>query len=253
MFYWINAYAAYLFCLNQNVKNPQQSVIRNWQYVQPENYMKPKPLVVLMILSILSGCSEAPRANEAKTAPQDTVDTRISKVLRDFITRPIYRRLTKQIIDSTSDEKLVQVVFDNLTQKLPADYTEEYETVMGWNKARQAVYMIWLLESDVNNGGYNQFYTNASPPFYPYLPDALKLVDANRLSDLTQRANETFKEQQERFEELPDSTRDEFQKSYSSDLFTKFDNEFFKLSEVENLDQLQVDFIRKNKEKFIDN
>lgn len=215
--------------------------------------MKPKPLVVLMIVSILSGCSEAPRTNEAKTAPRDTVDTRISKVLRDFISRPIYRRLTEQIIDSTADEKLVQVVFDNLTQKLPADYTKEYETVMGWNKERQAVYMIWLLESELNNGGYNQFYTNSSTPFYRYLPGALKLVGADGLSDLTQRANKTFEEQNERLEELPDSTRDEFHKAYANDLLTTFDNEFFKLAEVENLDQLQVHFIRENKEKFIDN
>lgn len=215
--------------------------------------MKPKPLVALIILSILSGCSESPPNDEAKTVTRDTVDTRINKVLRDFIRRPIHRRLTEQVIDSTSDEKLVQVVFDNLTQKLPADYTEEHETVMGWNKARQAIYMIWILESDVNNGGYNQLYTSSDTPFYPYLPDALKLVNANGLSDLTQRANRTFEEQKVRFEALPDSIRDELHKPYASDLFTRFDNEFFKLTEVENLDQLQVDFIRKNKEKFIDN
>jgi Domain of unknown function (DUF4375) len=100
--------------------------------------------------------------------------------------------LTEQIIDTTSYKNLLQVVFDNLSERQPTDNEKEYETVTNWNKSRQAIYMIWLLEGEANNGGYNQFYFNSSGQFYKYLPEMLKLVGAIKFADLTQRANNTF-------------------------------------------------------------
>lgn len=204
-------------------------------------------------MSTLLGCSEKPR-KEVKVIVKDTVDTRIRKFLNEFKNRPIYRYLTKQIIDSTSDEKLVQVVFDNLTQKLPTSYTEEeeYETILGWNKSRQAIYMIWILESEINNGGYNQFYSNSGTQYAKYLPDALKLVGADRLADLTQRANDVFEKENEKRTENQDSTAVVISKSYPDYLFKRFDNDFYEIAQVDSLNQIQVDFIRSHKEKFID-
>ncbi|AKD58319.1 hypothetical protein SD10_04085 [Spirosoma radiotolerans] len=178
----------------------------------------------------------------------------MSKFLNDFKNRPIYKNLTEQIIDTTSDEKLLQVVFDNLSQKLPTSYTEEeeYETVQGWNKSRQAIYMIWILESEVNNGGYNQFYANSSGQYSRYLPGALKLVGADRLADLTQRANNVFEKETNKHNENQDGAPTDLSQSYGANLFKRFDDEFYELAEVDSLSQIQVDFIRNHKEKFID-
>ena len=41
--------------------------------------------------------------------------------------------LTEQIIDTTSDNNLLQLVFDNLSEKQPSDYKKVYEIVMSWN------------------------------------------------------------------------------------------------------------------------
>lgn len=216
--------------------------------------MKPRLLlIVLLTMGTLLGCSEKPR-KEVKVVFKDTVDTRIRKFLNEFKNRPIYRYLTERIIDSTSDEKLVQVVFDNLTRKLPTSYTEEeeYETILGWNKSRQAIYMIWILESEVNNGGYNQFYSNSGGQYAKHLPDALKLVGADRLADLTQRANDVFEKENKKSSENQDSTVTEISKSYPDYLFKRFDNDFYEIAQVDSLNQIQVDFIRSHKDKFID-
>jgi len=205
-------------------------------------------------MGTLLGCSEKTHKEEDKAPVRDTMAIKVNKFLNDFKNRPIYRYLTEKIIDSTSDEKLMQVVFDNLTQKLPTSYTEEeeYETVLGWNKSRQAIYMIWILESEVNSGGYNQFYSNSGGQYHKYLPDALKLVGADKLADLTQRANDVFEKENQKSTENQDSTIVEISKSYPSYLFKRFDDEFYKIAQVENLNQIQVDFIRNHKEKFID-
>jgi hypothetical protein len=44
-----------------------------------------------------------------------------------------------------------------------------------------------------------------------------------------------------------------FSKSYKDNPLNKFDDAFYALYDQENLQQLQVDFVRKNKQFFIDN
>jgi hypothetical protein len=161
------------------------------------------------------------------------------------------KALTVQIIDTTSDDELLQVVFDNLSEKLPKDYNMEYQTVLTWTKPQQAIYTIWWLEAEVNNGGYNQFYANSSGQFYKLLPDALKLVGAMKFADLTERANKTYESENKKITEHQDGTVEGFSKSYDNNPLNKFDDEFYDLYKTENLQQLQVDFIRKHKLEFI--
>ncbi|MDR7210123.1 DUF4375 domain-containing protein [Flavobacterium piscis] len=215
--------------------------------------MKTNLVIMGIISTILSliGCSGNTKKDDGKLSKE--TEEKLTQSIDEFKNRPIYKKLTEQIIDSTSDDNLLQVVFDYLSQKQSADYKNEFETVMSWNKSKQAIYMIWALESEVNNGGYNQFYFNSSGQFYKYLPDALKLVGANKFTELTKRANETFEKENPKITQHQDGTIEGFSKSYEDNPLNKFDNEFYKVYETENLQQLQVDFIRKHKTKFIDN
>ena len=137
-------------------------------------------------------------------------------------------------------------------EKLPEDFENEYETVMSWNKSRQAIYIIWLLEGEVNNGGFNQFYFNSSGEFYKHLPDALRHIGANRYADMTQKANETYERENEKITKYQDGTLEGFSKSYEDNPLDEFDDAFYELEEVEDLQQLQIDFIRSHKSDFID-
>ncbi len=112
--------------------------------------------------------------------------------------------------------------------------------------------MIWVLEAEVNNGGYNQFYFNSSGQFYKHLPDALSLVGANKFSGLTERANETFEKENPKIIQHQDGTLEGFSKSYDDNPLNKYDDEFYDLYKIEDLQQVQIDFIRKNKKEFID-
>lgn len=163
---------------------------------------------------------------------------------------PIDQELTEQCIDSTSDDDLLQLIFDHLCKKLSVDYRNEYETVMSWNSSMQAIYMIWVLEAEVNNGGYWQFYYNSSGPFYTHLPEALRRVGATQFADLTERANKVF--ENEKTTILQDDFTDGFTKSDKDDPLGCFDTEFYALYQTENLEQLQVEYIRNNTKEFLD-
>jgi hypothetical protein len=210
--------------------------------------------IILMglITTILNlfGCSGQTKKDDGKLSKE--TEEQLANTVEAFKNRPFHKELTEQIIDTTSDDNLLQVVFDNLSEKQPTDYEKEYETVMSWNKSRQAIYMIWALEAEVNNGGYNQFYFNSSGQFYKHLPDVLKLVGANKFADLTQRANETFEKENPKITQHQDGTLEGFSKSYDDNPLNKFDDEFYDLYKIENLQQIQVDYIRKNKKEFID-
>lgn len=205
--------------------------------------------LISTIINLL-GCSGQTKKNDSGLTKE--TEEQLSNSVKAFKNRPIFKELTEQIIDTTSDENLLQVVFDNLSEKQPADYEKEYETLMSWNKSRQAIYMIWALEAEVNNGGYNQFYFNSSGQFYKHLPDALKLVGADKFADLTKRANDTFEKENPKITQHQDGTLEGFSKSYDDNPLNKFDDEFYELYTTENLQQIQVDYIRKHKTEFTD-
>ena len=207
--------------------------------------MKRNLVIMGIISTILSvfGCS--PKAKKD--------DKKITQSIEEFNNRKIHSKLTEELIDNTSDDKLLQLIFDNLSQKSSEDYENEFETVMSWNKSKQAIYMIWALESEVNNGGYNQFYFNSSGQFYKYLPDVLKIVGANKYAELTKRANETFEKENAKISQHQDGTIEGFSKSYEDNPLNEFDDEFYDLYQTENLQQIQVDYIRKHKTEFVDN
>jgi hypothetical protein len=204
---------------------------------------------ITTVLNIF-GCAGQPMGDGEKVSNE--TKEQITRSFESFKNRPIHKKLTEQILDTTSNDRLLQVIYDNLLERQSTDHTKEYETVMSWNKSRQAIYMIWGLEGEVNNGGYNQFYFNSTGQFYKHLPNALNLVGATRFADLTQRANVIFEKENPKIRQHQDGTLEGFSKSYEDNPLNKFDDEFFDLYNKEDLQKIQVDFIRKHKIEFID-
>ena len=207
-------------------------------------------LILLALFKLYSCLGQTNGENNVST--KDSLDEQISRSLEEFDKRPIHKILTEKVIDETPNEKLILVVIDNLFEKLPKESAREYETVLTWTRSRQSIFVIWWLEAEVNNGGYNQFYFNSSGQYYKLLPDALKLIGAYKFADLTERANKTYEQEKEEVTKHQDGTVEGFSKSYQDNPLNKYDNEFYDLYKTENLQQLQVDFIRKNKTDFVD-
>jgi len=212
-----------------------------------------RTILVVGVISVtlnFFACSQKKISDDSKESVE--IDSSFARYMEDFNNRPVYKVLTRAAIDSTLDDQLLQVVFDNLFEKLPDDYEKEYETVMSWNNSRQAIYLIWLLEAEVNNGGYNQFYFNSSGQFYKHLPGALRLVGANEFAALTDKANSIFDTENEQITKHQDGTIEGFSKSYEDNPLNDLDTEFYKLYHTENLLQIHVDYIRRNVDDFVD-
>ncbi len=150
---------------------------------------------------------------------------------KQVIEQPVCIKLTTNLIDKTDDDELLQLVLDNLAEKFPSDSAKEFEIAQTFTKPQQAIYVIWGFESEVTNSGFSQYYLNTDERFAALLPEALRLIGANLFAGLAEKANKTQKEKNS---------------------LEVVDNEFFGLYGQENLQQLQVDFIRANKTAFAD-
>jgi len=189
-----------------------------------------KTIVLFMLTSILSffGCEKK-------------VETKIVK--------PIF---TEETINKTIDNELLEKVWSNISSKLSKDPEKEYESLLKLSKSEQAIYIIWNLEAEINNGGFNQYYFNSSGQFADLTPDALKLIKANKFSELVSRANNIYKKEHRKITKHQDGTIEGFSKSYDDNPLNELDNEFYDLYKTEKLGDLQIEYIRQNKNEFID-
>ena len=157
--------------------------------------------------------------------------------------------ITAEQIDRTPDSNLVFMVYEHIAQGLPEDPNQELAYILSLPKPRQAVYVIGLLEAEVSNGGFNQFYYNPSGKFAELARNALKSVGAHQFAALTAAANKVYKNNMEHITKHQDGTIEGFSKSYEDNPLEKFDDQYYQLKEP--LGQLQIEFIRKNKQAFI--
>ena len=107
-------------------------------------------------------------------------------------------------------------------------------------------------EAEVNNGGFNQFYFNSSGIFSDLAPEAFRRIGAPKFADLMNRANQLYRKENETITEKLDGTLEGFSDSYKNNPLNKLDDEFYELYEQEDLLKLQIGYIRKNKDKFVD-
>jgi len=161
------------------------------------------------------------------------------------------RLLTEKLIDTAADNVVLQAVIDDMLERMGNSSTE-YATVMSWNKARRSVFIVWQLDAEVSNGGFNQFYYNPTVKFYTLVPEALKYIGAPLLADLTRRANKTYEEQLGQIKKEQDGTVEGFSKSYKNNPLNEYDHAYYQINKKESLQKILVDFVRAHKAAFVD-
>ena len=161
--------------------------------------------------------------------------------------------MTEQEFDNIADQDLWKAVFDKVYGELPKEYSE---ALLQLKPSCQAVLQVWWLIGEVDNGGFDQYYFNTACQYSmneceQLLPTLLKLVGADELADICQRANRVLNENADKVaKSFSKANFEQFDYSWESHLFDSFDDEFY--DNTHNLEELMILFIRKNKQNFID-
>jgi hypothetical protein len=203
----------------------------------------------MILTSILSffGCKGKSETEKDKSE----MDLLIEKSFEaEYNNRKIYKILTIEILDSIADDKLEQTIFDNIYEIIGDDYKNELKNVKNLTKGQQAFFSTWILEGEVNNGGFNQFFFNSSGQYAEMAEIGLKTIGADKFSELTSKANKIYIENKERLEEFDDGTMENFSESYKDNPLNDLDTEFYELYKTEKIGDLRIKYIRDNITEF---
>ena len=127
--------------------------------------------------------------------------------------------------------------------------TQYGEDMSALSEAERIFYITQTLEMEVNNGGFSQFFYNSSGNFSNELVGAFTAIGANATAAICQKAISAFGrdipvDRDEREEMLDELESDEF-----DEILEKCDNAFCDYED--NLNELNYNFVMKNKEFFI--
>jgi len=161
------------------------------------------------------------------------------------------KALTIEKIDSLTDRDLLFEVFVNVAERYTGQTQKKKEIISKLTQEQQAFYALTVLEMEVNNGGFNQYYYNQEDEFADLAVDGFKAIGAKKFAELVTRANKIYREEKKKIANKQDGSLQGFSDSYKDNPLNDLDKEFYNLYKLESLTTLTADYVRKNKSKFI--
>jgi hypothetical protein len=174
----------------------------------------------------------------------------ISDMFEHIRNIPIPDELTADLIDKADDGDLTCMVFEFLAKKIN-DYEKEHEIVSAFPKVHRTMYILYLFNGQVMNGGFSQYYCNTNGRFAKSLPNLLESIGEHALSDLTKRVHAVIEEAYGKTSLEFDAFIDAY--DFDDPRFDKFDSEYYMLVEKDSMWNKLARFIRENKADFTKN
>ena len=136
-------------------------------------------------------------------------------------------------LQNSTDENLISLIYEKSAELELGTFGESLEIA---DPAMAEFQAMWMMEGDVQNGGFDQFFHNHGIEYAQTALTGFNRIGANDFANVTEKAMEVFKNQSSEFENKrnPD--------------FNELDEEFY---DLEGLEKQQIEYIRKNYEKFV--
>lgn len=163
---------------------------------------------------------------------------------------PRFRELRPEVLGALPDDELPPAVYEHVLHHCLPDLARELEIVTGLPKAVQAIFTTTVLDNEVTNGGFNQFFWNSSGQYALLALEGLELLGATAHAAVVTKAIATYEAERavlERFRE--DGSLEAFSESYKHTTLGRCDDEYYDLG-FETLHEAQMRFVRNNLEGF---
>ena len=154
------------------------------------------------------------------------------------------KKLDLEKLLSTDDTNSSIIELDNFIGEL-CSYGDDMDKL---TEEQKLFHYNQCLEREINNGGFNQYFFNSSGNFAHKTVLSLKTIGANKTADILQNAINQFPnsnvpedrtERQEVLEQIQET---------ADQAWEELDQMFF--SYEDDLNTLNIEFVRKNKDKF---
>jgi len=159
--------------------------------------------------------------------------------------------MTRADFDAVSDDQLEGMLWEHISQSVESSSDGEVAAVKELSKGERMLYVTLGVEVEVNNGGFDQFFTNSSGGLTKMAVPAFKLVGAKKYATVMRRAIAAYARTNPKQKIFKvDKTVKGYLKKYKDKSVDKVDDAFYAVKE--DLRALRVKYIRDNPDEFID-
>lgn len=152
----------------------------------------------------------------------------MSQITEAFMNRKIYTELNEDVIRTIPDEHLVQAVVDFIGVRIGRDWENDMEKVSLLGAGFSAVYFLSILETEVNNGGFNQLFHNSGRDAVVHARQGADLFGLKEVESIIEKAlvvEHTHRDKMSAVKEA--GTLEAFMDSYEEVHFEDLDDRFF--------------------------
>lgn len=115
------------------------------------------------------------------------------------------------------------------------DLWVNYEENTEYTKEQLVVISLTAYDSEINNGGLCQFFSNSSRVFAPLISDSLEQIKATKHKELFDKFIKDNKIDLKKLDSFETDNVDEFIDQYDDYPFDEFDSEYYQLESMTNL------------------
>lgn len=179
----------------------------------------------------------------------NSADDSLAKSINDSNKRPIYKSLDPKLLAGIADKDVEQAVVEYVATKLDKHDEKEKEILERLPKGARALWLTWIVEGEVNNGGFNQYYWNSEDRFSADAVDAFRFFSALEHASLMEEANRVRSQERNSTKQFKDrGTLEAFSDSYKESKLGPLDDRFYAIKE--RLSALRIAKIRSEPELF---
>jgi hypothetical protein len=148
-----------------------------------------------------------------------------------------------------SDEELWEILYQALIPRVTGNRDVQYATVKSWTKGLQMLWATQLVDDEVSNGGFNQYFFNSSGQFAVEAIEGFELIGAADRAALVRKAvNQLFRDAPRLREFYQPRTMEAFMESYKHTDLGAIDDEWFTAPEFFTA---RTRYIREHPEEFV--
>ena len=197
--------------------------------------------LILIFAIFVAGCSDT-------TTHEEPMDDSIRKALDDFQNRKIYTSLNIATLRTIPDDELELVIVDYVVHKLESN-SDENTVLNSLTDGNRAFWLTWIVQGEVNNGGFNQYYWNTEGRHSSEAVSSFEFFSASKHAALMREANSIREQEAATIKEYENkNTVEAFSDSYKVSNLGPLDTRFYTISE--DLSALRIAKIREAPELF---
>ena len=224
-----------------------------------------KATVLLAVASLLTACqfreampkhptSESKSELTRKAAELDAsfppeVREKLAELRKQSEALPRPTNLLGETLRSINDKDLDFALSWYVTERIRLSGGSREEVLSEQPAPLQSFYLVWLLEAEVFNGGFNQYFWNVSPELVEGTQDALLQIGATEVLELFRHALSQGKQESAKRNALKTrQSLEAFTESYQHSKLEEYDSLFVKVAT--ELPIKRIAYVRANEANF---